>query len=293
MKGKGKMKNWIDAVQPWTFIASVSAAIMTISYVFYLYNKGLVAEINWLFGIIALVGVVSFQKSGKMMTIYQDFKYGLAVERIFKPNTILIFSLIALIFGIAVGIYLMLNTGWPILLIGCLGIIGVLFYHKLKYVALGDMLIFVIFGLSIPLGIAYVMTGELIWTILLVSIPLGLLEIAIYHADNTRDINEDKAAGIKTQATILGLEGAQVTYQTFLLAAYLFIAILVSVGLLHPLTFLTLLSFPIAVRNIKKMKQAGHNDQTSIQQLDFQTAKLLMFFALLFTIANFIAPFIK
>lgn len=303
MDGEGKLKNWIIVTQPWAFPASGSAALMAISYVFYLYNIGAVAESNWLFGITALVGAVIFQMSGNLMNEYKDFKHGvdvkektgpprLLVEGVFKPRTILNYSLCVLTVGIAIGIYLMLNTGWPILLIGCFGIISAMLYHKFKYIALGDLLIFVTYGLSIPLGVVYVMTGEMIWTILLVSIPVGLLEMAILHANNTRDINEDRAAGIKTQAIILGLEGAQVTYQTLLLVAYLLIAILVSVKLLHPITFLTLLSFPLAVRNIKKMKQVRHDDITPIQFLDGQTAKLLLFFALLLSAANFIAPFI-
>ncbi|MDD4778335.1 MAG: 1,4-dihydroxy-2-naphthoate octaprenyltransferase [Fermentimonas sp.] len=303
MDGRGKLKNWIIVTQPWAFPASGSAALMAISYVFYLYKTGAVAESNWLFGIIGLIGAVIFQMSANLMNEYQDFKHGvdvkektgpprLLVEGVFQPKTIFRYSLCVLTVGMAIGIYLTIKTGWPLLVIGGFGIISAMLYHKFKYIALGDHLIFVTYGLSIPLGIAFVMTGELIWTILLVSIPVGLLEVAILHANNTRDIKEDKAAGTKTQAMILGLEGAQVTYQTLLLAAYLLIAILVSVDLLHPITFLTLLSFPLANRNIKKMKMAKHDDFTSIQYLDGQTAKLLLLFVFLLSAANFIAPFI-
>lgn len=303
MDGEGKLKNWIIVSQPWAFPASGSAALMAISYVFYLYNIGAVAESNWLFGIIGLLGAIIFQMSGNLMNEYQDFIHGvdvkvkngppkLLVEGVFKPKTILRYSISVLLVGIAIGIYLTLNTGWPLIIIGCFGIISATMYHKFKYIALGDLLIFVTYGLSIPLGVAFVMTGELIWTILLVSIPVGLLEVAILHANNTRDIKEDKEAGIKTQAMILGLEGAQVTYQTLLLASYLLIAILVSVELLHPITFLTLISFPLANRNIKTMKMAQHNDFAPIQSLDSKTAKLLLLFVFLLSAANFVAPFI-
>lgn len=303
MDGEGKLKNWIIVSQPWAFPASGSAALMAISYVFYLYNIGAVAESNWLFGIIGLLGAIIFQMSGNLMNEYQDFIHGvdvkvkngppkLLVEGVFKPKTIFRYSISVLLVGIATGIYLTLNTGWPLIIIGCFGIISATMYHKFKYIALGDLLIFVTYGLSIPLGVAFVMTGELIWTILLVSIPVGLLEVAILHANNTRDIKEDKEAGIKTQAMILGLEGAQVTYQTLLLASYLLIAILVSVELLHPITFLTLISFPLANRNIKTMKMAQHNDFAPIQSLDSKTAKLLLLFVFLLSAANFVAPFI-
>ena len=157
---------------------------------------------------------------------------------------------------------------------------------------IGELLVYVAYGLLIPLGVSFVMTSEIILRMLIVSIPVGLLIVAVVYANNTRDIKKDKDANIKTEAVRLGLEGAQVTYQTLLFAAYLLIAILVSVELLHPITFLTLLSFPLANRNIKKMKMAQHTDNSHIQQLDRQTAKLLILFVVFYSAANFIAPFI-
>lgn len=54
MDSKGKLKNLIIATQSWTLTASGSSALIAISYVFYLYKIGAVAEFNWLLGLIAL-----------------------------------------------------------------------------------------------------------------------------------------------------------------------------------------------------------------------------------------------
>ena len=146
--------------------------------------------------------------------------------------------------------------------------------------------------MAVPMGISFVITGQLIWTTLLVAAPTGLLVVGILHANNTRDYNQDKGANILTQAMKLGLEGSQIVYQTLVFVAYLSIAILVTANLLHALTFLVLISFPLASRNIKKMKMATERDLSPIDFLDARTSMLSLMFSLLLAIANFIAPYI-
>ncbi len=166
------------------------------------------------------------------------------------------------------------------------------FYHRCSKTAMGSLLIFIMFAMVMPLGLVYVMTGRLIWPILLVVAPAGLLDMAMLHARNTRDMQQDKAAGRHTQAVRLGLEGAQVTYQTMLLAAYLLVAVAVMLHLLSPLSFLVLFSFPLALQNIRRMKSAVPEDPGSIRSLDVQTALLVLLFSVLLAAANFSSPFI-
>ncbi len=295
-----KFKHWVTAAHPWSFPSSASPALIAISYVFYLYKTGAITEVNWTYGVLAFFGAVIFHAAGNLIGDYQDYMSGvdrmektgpirLIVLGVFKPKPILIYGYIVLLVGILIGVYLLINTGLPLLFIGIVGIIAATLYYKFKYVALGDLIIFLSFGWGIALGTVYVMTGQLIWPILLVVAPTGLLIVAILHANNTRDMLQDKAAGIKTQAMNLGLEGSQVMYQTLLLVAYLLIAVAVMIGLLHPLAFLVLLSFPIAIKNIKLMKTATINDLAIIQFLDTHTAKLVLMFSLLLVAANFIA----
>ena len=158
--------------------------------------------------------------------------------------------------------------------------------------ALGDLVIVISYGMAFALGVAYVMTRHMIWSTLLVVAPTGLLVVAILHANNTRDMLQDKAAGIRTQAMRLGVEGSQVVYQTLLLLAYLLVAVAVLLGILAPLTFVTLLSFPLAMRNIKLMKRATLEDLGIIRFLDTDTAKLVLLFSLLLAVANIVATFL-
>lgn len=296
-KELGKLKNWIIVAHPWAFPASASPALIAISYVFYLYKRGVIVELNWTYGILAFFGALIFHMAGNLIGEYHDYVSGvdrkektgpprLIVMGIFKPATVLYYGYVVLFIGILLGIYLLLNTGLPLLFIGIIGIISSTLYHKFKYIALGDLLIFICYGLSIALGVAYVMTGQLLWPILLVITPVGLLIVAILHANNTRDMLQDKEAGIRTQAMNMGLEGSQITYQTLLLAAYLLIAIMVMLQMLDAWVFLVLFSFPLAIKNIKLMRKATMDDLGIIRFLDTHTAQLVLLFSLLMVAGN-------
>ena len=303
MDGGGKLKNWIIVAQPWAWNASMSLAIVAFSYIFFLFKTGgYVGEVNWIYGVIGFIGMLLFHISGNLMNEYQDYINGvdvkektgpprLIVQGVFKPKTVLYYSLTMLSFGILIGAYLFMKTSWPVLIIGLIGIISVVFYHNLKYIALGELLIYICYAMALPMGIAFVITGQLIWSTLLVAAPTGLLVVGILHANNTRDVNQDKAANILTRAMKLGLEGSQIVYQTLVLVAYLLIAIVVTMNLLHPITFAVLLSFPLAKSNIKKMKIATEKDLSPIAFLDARTAMLSLMFSLLLAIANVIAPY--
>jgi 1,4-dihydroxy-2-naphthoate octaprenyltransferase len=76
------------------------------------------------------------------------------------------------------------------------------------------------------------------------------------------------------------------------MVAFLVIAIAVMGEVINPLSFLVLLSFPLAIRNIKLMKTATMADLGIIQFLDGKTAQLVLIFSLLLAAANFMAPYI-
>ena len=298
-----KLKEWIIVAHPWAVPASASPALIAASYVFYLFKRGEVAEVEWGLGILGLIGAVIFHLSGNLIGEYHDFVSGvdkkektgpprLIVQGIFKPKIVLYYGYSLLFAGIAIGIFLLVNTGLPLLVIGAIGVISSTFYYKFKYIALGDLLIFICYGLAIAFGLAYVMTTRIIWPVLAVSTPVGLLIVAILHANNTRDMLQDKSAGIRTQAMNMGLEGSQICYQTMLLAAYLLIAIMVMMQILPTPAFLVLLSFPLAIRNIRLMKKATMDNLGIIRFLDTHTAQLVLTFSLLLVAGNVIAAFI-
>jgi 1,4-dihydroxy-2-naphthoate octaprenyltransferase len=303
MNRKHHIKNYLIAAHPWSFPASGMPALIAFTFVFYSYSTGVFTDINWINGILAVVGAVVFHASGNIMGDYYDYVNGvdgeektgpirLLVTGYFKPKTILIYGLSVLAGGIILGIYLMLQSGLPLLFIGLLGILCSVFYYKLKYIALGELVIFIAFSQLIGLGVVYAMTSQLVWSSLLVVAPTGLLVVSILHANNTRDLVLDKQAGIKTQAIILGIDGSKIFYQTLMLAPYILVAFIVKFQLLHPYSFAVLLSFPIALKGIKKMKQVRLNALHEIQTLDVDTSKLVAIFSLLLIAGNVVGALV-
>ena len=303
MSRKQHIKNYLIAAHPWSFPASGMPALIAFTFVFYSYTTGVFTDINWINGILAVVGAVIFHASGNIMGDYYDYVNGvdgeektgpirLLVTGYFQPKTILIYGLTVLAIGIILGLYLMSQSGLPLFFIGLLGILCSAFYYKLKYIALGELVIFVAFSQLIGLGVVYAMTSQLVWSSLLVVAPTGLLVVSILHANNTRDLVLDKQAGIKTQAIILGIEGSKIFYQTLMLAPYILVALIVNMRLLHPYSFAVLLSFPIALKGIKKMKQVRLDSLHEIKTLDVDTSKLVAIFSLLLIAGNVIGALV-
>lgn len=296
-------KDWFIATRPWSFPASAMPSLVAITYVFYLYKSQDLYNVNWSYGWLALLGAVIFQASGNLISDYFDYKHGvdreetygssrLLVENVFAPKSILRFGQILLIIGSLIGIFLLTKTGLQLLYIGLFGVLGTYFYYILKFRALGDVLIFIIYGLLIAFGTAYVLSSQLLWEVLLVTSPLGLLIVNILHSNNTRDIIYDSQAGIKTQAMILGVRGSKIAYYINDLSAYLIVLILVVAGLLPYLSLLVFVAFPISMKNIKQIRLATKDNLGIIRDLDANSAKLVLLFSVLLSVGIFVSTFI-
>lgn len=303
MNRKNHIKNYIFATRPWSFPASAMPALVAFTFVFYLHQTTEFVSVSWVNGVLATVGAVIFHAAGNLFGDYYDYvnevdkdkKTGevpMLVSGLFQPKTMFVFGITVVTIGIILGLYLMSQSGLPLLIIGLIGTLCAVFYYKLKYIALGELVIFVAFSQLIALGVVYVMTSQLVWSSLLVIAPVGMLVAAILHANNTRDSILDKKAGIKTQAIILGIDGSKVFYQTLLLAPYILVAIIVKFNILHPYSFAVLLSFPIALRAIKKMKQVRLSSLRDIETLDVDTAKLVTIFSLLLIAGNVVGALV-
>ena len=290
-------KEWFLATRPWSFPASTMPALVATSYVF-LKNSDNLSAVNWWLVVPIFLGVVLFHSAGNLISDYFDYKHGvdtpnnigntnmMIINGIFEPKTIFRYGFTLLVLASIIGIVLTCVTGWQLLVIGGLGFLLTMFYYKLKFNALGDLDIFIVFGVLIALGTSFVLTGVLDYSVLLVSAPTGLLITGILHANNTRDIENDTSANIATQASVLGVKMSRIYYVLLVGGAYVMVAVLAAVGKLSWIALAVVLSLPIAIGNIKRM--AAHKQPTDISDLDGNTAKLVMIFSLLLSVANFI-----
>ncbi|MBX6754182.1 1,4-dihydroxy-2-naphthoate polyprenyltransferase [Thermorudis peleae] len=130
-------------------------------------------------------------------------------------------------FGLAalLGLYLIAVGGWPILLIGVLSIASGILYTAgpwpLGYIGLGDLFVFLFFGLAAVMGSAELQSGAFSWLAFWAAVPIGLLVTNILIINNVRDIPTDRAAGKRTLAVRIGDRASRWQYALFLLIAYL------------------------------------------------------------------------
>ena len=151
--------------------------------------------------------------------------------------------------GIAIGFYLTATRGWPILLIGIVGVLTAVFYtappFNLKYHALGEPTVFLLWGPLAMLGARYVQTQTLDFTIVLVSLPFGILVGLVLLANNIRDMAFDKEQGIKTLPVLLGGERGRLVYGALIFLAFFGVVVMSLLGPLTPWSLLILLALPL------------------------------------------------
>jgi 1,4-dihydroxy-2-naphthoate octaprenyltransferase len=171
-----------------------------------------------------------------------------------------------IIFGLAAlcGLYLASLRGWIVVLIGAAAIISAIAYtggpFPLGYYGLGDLFVFIFFGLAAVAGTYYVQVGAVSAAAWWMSIPVGLIITAILVVNNLRDIENDRAAGKHTLAVILGEQATKVEYVLCMGIAYLILPMLVAMQIIPFAGLLAWLSLPIAIRSLRiVLTQKGHS----------------------------------
>ena len=163
---------------------------------------------------------------------------------------------VAVVFGLAAagGIYLTAIAGWPILVIGAASLVAALGYTggpvPFGYRGLGEVFVFVFFGLAGTVGSRFVHDRSAPLDAWLLAIPIGFLVTAILVANNVRDIDTDRAAGKRTLAVILGRQGTRVLFAVLTLGAFVLLALFAAAGWVPRLCALGLLALPLAIRPV-------------------------------------------
>ena len=300
MKTNRTLKDWVFATRPWSFAVSGLPALVAMFYAMYTYPE---SSENWIFGLMAVIGAVIFHSGGNLISDYNDFKHGVDREGnigadtltsgLFKPTQILAYGLAFIIIGVAMGLFLVWQCGIELIWIGMFGAIGAVFYFFFKRNALGDLLIFLVYGPTIMTGTGFVMLGHIDLTLLFVSFPMAFITVNVLHANNTRDMKNDRQAGIKTNAMVIGVKASIIYYYTLTILAYVSIVTMVILKILPVVALITLLTMPMAYKNCNAMSQASVNDMTPINNLDKGTAQLQLQLSLLMSLSLIIAIIIN
>jgi 1,4-dihydroxy-2-naphthoate polyprenyltransferase len=200
------------------------------------------------------------------------------------------FILVAVAFAIAtlIGVSLIVARGWPVVVLGLLGLLGGFGYTapplQYKYKAVGVPLVFLLMGPLMVGGAYYVITGTLSWQPFIASIPVGLLVAAILHGNEWRDITEDARFGIGTLSTQFGRKVAHWGYVVLVAGAYMALAIAVLLKALPTTSLLAMLSLPLLIRAIRASELGAIGQQRAIAKIDLETAQLHLWFGILLVI---------
>jgi 1,4-dihydroxy-2-naphthoate octaprenyltransferase len=181
------------------------------------------------------------------------------------------------------GLALAAVTSWWIVLLGALCVLAAWFYtggsRPYGYRGLGEVSVFVFFGVAAVAGTAFVQMGRLSWLGLAASVPAGLLSCALLMVNNLRDIGSDATAGKRTLAVRLGDARARLVYLLFLLVPFALAAL---IALYRPFALVTLVALPLAITPVRAVRQ-GVSGPGLIATLG-QTGRLQLAFGLAFTV---------
>jgi len=182
----------------------------------------------------------------------------------------------------AVGSYLIVEGGWPILVAGVASLLAMLAYsggpYPLASHGLGDLFVFLFFGLVAVCGTYYVQTHHLTPLVVWAAVPMGFLITAILVVNNLRDIPTDQRASKRTLAVMLGETGSRVEYLGLLAGAYVVPFLLWAGSVTSAWPLLSLLSLPMAILLLRILRSG---DAPSMNRALAGTARLAFVYSLL------------
>ena len=209
----------------------------------------------------ALLGALFIQVGTNLSNDYSDARRGADTEDrlgpvrvtaggLVPPRRVLVATYVS--FGVSVlcGIVLVAKAGPVLLLIGAASILAGILYtggpRPYGYEGLGEVFVFLFFGVVAVTGSYYVQTEDLRSAAFLLAVPVGLLAAAILVVNNVRDLETDRRAGKRTLAVRLGRPRTRGLYAGMLALTYASLVVLALVT--SPWVLLGLLSVPLALR---------------------------------------------
>ncbi|MGM7680185.1 1,4-dihydroxy-2-naphthoate polyprenyltransferase [Microbacterium sp. A94] len=211
-------------------------------------------NLHWVIALACLAVAVLLQIGVNFTNDYSDGIRGTDAHRVgparltasgrVNPRTVLNIGLIFFALAALVGLLIVIRTGqWWMLAVGAACIVAAWFYTGGKrpygYFGLGEVFVFVFFGLVATLGTTWVQAFQLPQEAWLGAVAVGLFACGVLLANNLRDIDQDRAVGKRTLTVLIGRRATQVVYTVFLVVPFLLSSF---IALLYPIAWLTLMA---------------------------------------------------
>jgi 1,4-dihydroxy-2-naphthoate octaprenyltransferase len=280
-------EEWIAGARPKTLAAAIAPVLVGTAFAGY--------NANALNFFLALIVGVGLQVGVNYANDYSDGIKGTDKDRVgpmrlvgsgaASPETVKRAAVIAIVIAALAGVLLAARSSWILIGIGALAIVAAWTYtggpKPYGYFALGEVSVFIFFGLVATLGTYYAHVDSLSFEVILASFAMGSLACAILVLNNLRDLEKDKSAGKITLAVKIGDSQTRRFYQ-----GLIFTPILIALALV-PTSFYFLLAF-LALPQILKVAtsiRTGASGSALIELLE-RTGKIQIIYSLAISLAS-------
>lgn len=282
---------WIMASRPRTLPAALAPVVVGSAMA--LADKSFV----WLPAVAALLVALLLQVGVNLANDYFDYLKGIDTQDrlgpprvtqsgLIPPKQVRSAMILTIILSAIPGTYLLARGGWPVIIIGIACVVAILAYsggpYPLASHGLGDLFVFIFFGLVAVCGTYYVQVLHLTPIVWLLGVIEGLLITAILVVNNLRDIQTDRKTGKRTLAVTIGDRGCRIEYVALLAIAYAIPIVLWLSGRMSAWVILPLLSLPLAISLMRLIWQSPAD--SILNQALVKTVRLALFYSLLLAI---------
>ena len=258
----GPLALWVTAARPRTLAAAIAPVVVGTALAI---SEG---EFRPLAFVCALIGSLFIQIGTNLSNDYSDARRGADTEDrlgpvrvtaggLMPPQRVLVGTYVAFGVALAAGAYLVALAGPVLLAVGLVSILAGILYtggpRPYGYEGLGELFVFLFFGVVAVGGSYYVQTEELRWEALALSVPIGLLAAAILVVNNVRDIDTDRRAGKRTLAVRLGRARARRLFAVLVGISFAAPPAVWLAGGLSAWLLLALLAVPIAIALVRSV----------------------------------------
>ncbi len=279
---------WLMAARPRTLPAAIAPVLVGTAL------AGFAHAFHPLRFAAALLGALFIQVGTNLSNDYSDARRGADAEDrlgpvrvtaggLVPPRQVLVATYVS--FGLAVlfGIYLIAVAGWELLLVGAASILAGVAYtggpKPYGYEGLGELFVFLFFGVVAVAGSFFVQVKALHWEAFALAVPVGLLAAGILVVNNVRDIDSDRRAGKRTLAVKLGRERTRALYATVVYVAYLLTPVTWLFGPTTAWVMLPWLTLPLATAVVRIVRT--RTDGPSLNGALAQSGMLQLAFCML------------
>jgi 1,4-dihydroxy-2-naphthoate octaprenyltransferase len=291
MERISKIRLWFKSTRPRTLPAAAAPVIIGLALAFYEH------KVNLLIAIFTLISALLIQIGTNLANDYFDFIKGTDTDKrvgpvrliqagFIKKNEMLAAFIIAFTAASVFGVFLVIRGGYPVLLVGIFAIIFGILYTAgpapLGYVGLGDIFVFIFFGLVSVMGTYYLQLLKINYIVLIASFAPGFLSMAILTANNIRDIKTDRESGKRTLVARFGYNFGVFEYWFCIVAAHLIPVILVLITRSHYFSLISVSTIILAVKPLKII--LSRPQSKSLIPVLGTTSQILLIFSILFSI---------